>query len=74
MIDLNYIWVDIICPKCNYKDEIQLINAKSEISVYCHNCKSSIQLEDKDASIHTSIDTVNKQMKQLQNIFKKFGR
>lgn len=74
MIDLNYTWVDIDCPKCNYQDEIQLIDAKSEKIIFCNNCKVSIQLKDNEASVHCSIEQINKAFKSLDDIFKNFGK
>jgi phage FluMu protein Com len=73
MIDFNYIWIEIECPKCNYLDEIQLIDAKTEKSIYCNNCKSIIQLEDSDASVHTGVERLNSALKDLGKLFKKFG-
>jgi len=74
MIDFNYIWVDIECPKCNYQDEVQLIDAKSEKSIFCNNCKSIIQLQDSEASVHTSVESINNALKDLDDLFKNFGK
>ncbi|MBI5539674.1 MAG: hypothetical protein HY951_06415 [Bacteroidia bacterium] len=74
MINLNYTWISINCPKCSYEFDIQLIDAKSEKNVYCHNCKLTIRLQDSEASVHTGIDSVNNAMKEVENIFKNFGK
>lgn len=74
MIDFNYIWVDIECPKCNYQDEVQLIDAKSEKSIFCNNCKSIIQLQDSEASVHTGVESINNALKDLDDLFKNFGK
>ena len=74
MIDFNYIWIEIECPKCNYQDEVQLIDAKSEKSIFCNNCKCVIQLQDSEASIHTGIESINNAFKDLEDIFKNFGK
>jgi Zn ribbon nucleic-acid-binding protein len=47
------------CPKCGYQDEIQLIDAKTEKTVFCHNCKCQIKLYDNEASVHSGIDSMN---------------
>ena len=74
MIDFNYIWVDIECPRCNYQDEIQLIDAKTEKIIFCNNCKCSIQLQDSDASVHNGIENINNALQQFDDIFKSFGK
>jgi transcription elongation factor Elf1 len=74
MIDFNYIWVDIECPKCNYQNEVQLIDAKSEKSIFCNNCKSIIQLQDSEASVHTGVESINNALKDLDDLFKNFGK
>lgn len=71
MFDLSKVWIDYQCPNCDYQDEIQLIDAKSEKVVFCHNCKIQIQFQDSDASVHTGIATINKAAEELANIFKK---
>ena len=62
------------CPKCGYEDEVQLVDVKSEKTVFCHNCKMSIRLVDGTASVHQGIETMNKAMKELENVFKTFGK
>jgi len=74
MIDFNYIWIDIECPKCKYQDEVQLIDAKSEKSIFCNNCKSIIHLQDSEASVHTGIESINNALKELDALFKNFGK
>ena len=74
MIDFNYIWIDIECPKCKYQEEIQLIDVKSEISIFCNNCKSTIQLHDNEASVNTGVESINNALKGLESILRKFGK
>jgi Zn ribbon nucleic-acid-binding protein len=74
MFNLNKMWIDFNCPKCRYIDTIQLIDAKTERTVYCHNCKSSIKLIDSEASVHQGIQKINDSMEQLENLFKNFGK
>ncbi len=73
MINLNYLWVGIECPKCKYIDEIQLVDAKSEKLVFCHNCKINIQLLDNEGSVHSGIENINKAFKDIEDLFKNFG-
>lgn len=74
MFNLDEIWIDIYCPKCNYQFEIQMIDARLESKVYCHNCKCTIQLKDNEASVHTSTKDINQALndldKTLKNLFK----
>lgn len=43
MFNLDDICIDIYCPKCKHQFEIQIIDARLESKVYCHNCKYTIQ-------------------------------
>jgi len=74
MFDLNKTWICFNCPKCDYIDTIQLIDVKTERTIYCHNCKSSIKLLDSEASVHSGIQNINESFKTLENIFKNFGK
>lgn len=73
MFDLSLEWISIDCPKCKYEQEIQLIDVKNEIVIFCHNCKVEIQLLDDNASAHTAIDNINEAMNELNDLFKKWG-
>ena len=74
MIDLNYTWFDIECPRCKYADEIQLVDAKIEVLYFCNNCKVKIQIQDNEGSVHNGIDTMNNIFKDLDKLFKNFGK
>lgn len=74
MFDLNNTWITIECPNCNYQDEIQLIDAKTEKLIFCNNCKVSIQLKDDNSSVHSGIKGINNAMKDLENLLKNFGK
>lgn len=67
-------WVDINCPNCEYFDSVQLLDAKTERTIFCHNCKCSIRLQDSNASVHSSVDSIDKAMKDLYNTLKNFGK
>ena len=70
MIDLNQMWVDIECPKCGYQDEIQLLDAKTERTVFCHNCKINIKLTDGEASVNNMIDSINSAFNEFDDLLK----
>jgi transcription elongation factor Elf1 len=74
MFDLDKIWIDFNCPKCHYNDAIQLIDVKTERTIFCHNCKSTIRLIDNEASAHDGIQKINESFKKLENIFKNFAK
>ena len=73
-MNLNNLWVEFHCPKCNYLVDVQLVDFKTKITVSCHNCKTSIRLQDSDATTHNSISQINSLMddldQTLKNIFK----
>jgi len=74
MIDFNSIWIDLECPNCGYQDDIQLIDVKTEKTIYCHNCKVKINIADNDASVHTGIDSMNNALNELEKTLKNFGK
>jgi transcription elongation factor Elf1 len=74
MLDLNNTWFDFNCPKCGYIETAQLVDVKTERTVYCHNCKISIKLIDNESSSHQGIEKINKSLKDLENLFKNFGK
>lgn len=74
MLDLNSKWIDIECPKCGYQDFIQLIDVKTEKTIFCHNCKATIILIDNEASVHQSINQINNSINEISKIFKNFGK
>jgi len=63
-------WIPINCPKCDYSFEIQLVDAKLESTVYCHNCKSGIQLIDSNASTTRGIKEIEDAFEDLNNTLK----
>lgn len=74
MFDLNMVWVEIECPNCKYQDEVQLVDAKTERTIFCHNCKINIELKDGDASVHSGIESINEAMKEFERALKNFGK
>ena len=74
MIDLNHTWIEMECPNCGYIDEVQLVDVKTEKTIFCHNCKESIELRDSDARVHHGIETVNNLNRELEKIFKTIGK
>lgn len=71
MVDFNKIWVDFNCPKCNYADSVQLVDVKSEKTIFCNNCKIKIHLTDNEASVHSGIDKMTKSLNDLEKTLKK---
>lgn len=70
MFNIENHWIEIECPNCNYQIDIQLIDLKNENIVYCHSCKRTIQLEDKNASTHTSLKEIDDVLDDLKKVFK----
>lgn len=69
MFDVNNFWMEFRCPRCNYTIDIQLIDVKSEKETICNNCKTPIQLVDESASTHNAINTMNKTIEKIKNLF-----
>lgn len=74
MIDFNFIWIDVNCPKCKYGIQIQLIDVKNEAVIYCHNCKSAIHLKDNEASSYKGINDINSAFDKLNKTLKNLGK
>jgi len=70
MLNLKNIWVDVGCTNCKYEFDIRLIEVKLQSKVFCHNCKSTIQLIDQDASVYTGMKKIEDQFNKLLTIFK----
>lgn len=74
MLDLNNYNIDFNCPKCKYLVSIQLADVKCECKVFCHNCKASIQLKDKNASSLKGIRDINNALNDINNTLKNLGK
>ena len=49
-------FVQFACPRCEYVQDVQLLDARLERRIFCPGCKSIIQLVDQDASTHTALE------------------
>jgi len=67
MLEISKTWITINCPKCNYSVEVQLQDAELESSIYCHNCKQTIRIIDKDASLFRGIESIENAFEELNN-------
>ena len=57
-----------------YKNIVQIIDIKSERTIFCHNCKRNINLNNGEASIHCGIEHINNTFKKIKNAIKNFGK
>lgn len=72
--NFDHEWIEFNCPHCSYINEIQLLDAKCEKTVFCPNCKFSIKLIDSEASVHTSIESTKKAIKEFEKALKNLGK
>ena len=49
MVNLDSAWLDVNCPNCSYLCEVELIDIRTEVTHFCHNCKIEIKLHDENA-------------------------
>jgi len=70
MIDIENIWIDINCPKCNFSFGVKIIDVKLQSNVICHNCKISINLIDNNVTTHLSVKNINRELNKLKNLLK----
>jgi Zn finger protein HypA/HybF involved in hydrogenase expression len=66
MMDLNEVEIDLKCPKCNFLQKVKMRQVSNEEKVICPNCKTEIQLKDKDGSTKKGIKNVNNAFNELQ--------
>lgn len=74
MISFNDTWIDIECPRCGYAVDLQLVDAKAEATMFCHNCKAIIRLRDHEASVHSGLAAIDAAFQKLEQTFKRFGK
>lgn len=74
LLDFDSLWIDFECTKCGYTIDVQLVDVKSEKTVYRHNCEIQIQLVDDEASTHFGIDNMQNALNKLEENFKNFKR
>jgi hypothetical protein len=74
MINLDNLSFDVECPKCGYPFEIEILDARLESRIFCPNCKSGIQLKDKDCSAHDAQEQIHTAMKDLTKLFRNLGK
>jgi uncharacterized Fe-S cluster-containing protein len=74
MFDINNMWIDFNCPKCQYSIDVQLVDVKLRKITFCHNCKADIQLIDESASNYSGAKRIDDAMKSLQKTLKKIGK
>ena len=62
------------CPNCKSKISITLGGAIAESSVKCTVCGKTIELTDKDGSVKQSVESVNKEIANLDKQLKKLAK
>ncbi|WKX09985.1 hypothetical protein [Streptomyces sp. NL15-2K] len=58
------------CPRCRYKVEIQLLDARVQVYRYCPCCRARIRLVDADGSMFGGLEEVDLAMEQLTKALK----
>jgi len=70
MFDLSKSWIEAPCPICKMELDLQLVDVATNRTIICHNCKTSITLEDENAGATQVNDTMKQLEQQLKNLFK----
>jgi uncharacterized Zn finger protein (UPF0148 family) len=60
-------FVELICPRCGYTQDVQLLDVRLERQIFCPGCKSTIQVVDEGASTHTALEQADQAMRDLVN-------
>jgi hypothetical protein len=71
MIFNNFI-IDVNCPRCSYILCITSFDIRHERIVFCHNCKISISLIDKDASFLRGSKLIESALDSIKEVFNEF--
>ena len=58
-------FIELVCPRCGYVQDVQLLDARLERRMFCPGCKSTIQLVDGEASTHTALEQADQALKDL---------
>jgi predicted Zn finger-like uncharacterized protein len=74
MIDISKQKIEITCPNCKQQIAVALQQVAAEDTVECPSCNQQIALKDEGGSAKKSIQDINKSFKDLDNVFKKFGK
>jgi len=69
---LDNLLLDIACPHCSYLFAVAYMDILLQRTVICHNCKTNVNLIDKDASVHMANKQMENLVTDLNNVFKKF--
>lgn len=73
MIDIRKEKIDFPCPDCGKNVKATLEQVAREDTVKC-SCGQDIKLTDKDGGAKKSIRKMDEAFKDLEKVFKKFGK
>ena len=74
MIDIGKQKIDIDCPNCRRKIQINLDQVARQQIVKCNSCSQDIQLQDSNGSAKKGVRDMNKAFKDLERTLKSFGK
>ena len=67
------LFVTLVCPKCNYEMDVELLTVRLETTTFCPCCKVTIQLVDADASAHIAQKEIESALKDFESQLKKLN-
>ena len=74
MLDLDRVLVEVLCPRCGYGVEVQLLDARTQVYRWCPCCRGRIHLVEPDGSVSVGVDVVEEAMQSLQETLRRaFG-
>lgn len=65
MFRLESAFIEVVCPRCGYVQDVQLLDVRLDRQVFCPGCKSVIKLVDADASTHTALEQAEDALRDL---------
>ena len=69
----NGLFLTLVCPKCNYGMDVDLLSVRLEATIFCPCCKVTVQLVDADASVHRSKNEIEAALKGFEGQLKKLN-
>lgn len=58
-------WLEIPCPACSYRMEVQVVDVLSQAYRWCRCCRAQVNLVDVDGSVAGNVDALKRALTGL---------
>lgn len=73
-IKVDFLQVNIPCPKCKIQNRVSLGQIKREETIRCVGCRFDIKLLDKEGSVKRNTRELQRSLDKFQRELKKLGK